>query len=104
MPRISLAIQSRTAGRKPAGPVLVGVLGSGNLEILIEIHGNEREARFNVDTSLAGFDDTWRAVVSEFAARFPVGGLSFSMHDHGANPAVVFLRLIQALEIRNRAE
>jgi malonate decarboxylase delta subunit len=37
-------------------------------------------------------------VLRDFAARHPVAGLSLSVNDAGATPAVVMLRLAQAVE------
>ena len=76
-------------------PVLVGVVGSGNLEVLLEpIAGPD--CRFDVQTSARGFGHIWVAVLSDFHARHPLGGVAVAIHDMGATPAVVSLRLAQA--------
>ncbi len=89
----------RFAGSRAAGPftpVLVGVVGSGNLEILLEpLTGDVCEV--HIETSARGFGAIWDAVVSDFHRRHPVGGLRVSVHDMGATPAVVSLRLDQAM-------
>jgi len=78
-------------------PVLVGVVGSGNLEILLEpAAGNDCAVR--IETSARGFGTIWEAVVRDFHARHPVGGLRISINDMGATPAVVALRLEQAIQ------
>lgn len=78
-------------------PVLCGVAASGNLEILAR-PGQEAEAcDFVVRTSARGFGDTWKAVLGNFASVHAVGGIDFSINDMGATPAVVSLRLSQAL-------
>ncbi len=80
----------------PARPwALVGVLASGNLEVLVEPAG---ECRVDVETSAHGFGEVWAAVVAEFfdQHRDALAGLRFTVHDAGATPAVVALRLEQA--------
>ena len=86
-------------GQRPAGdfaPVLVGVVGSGNLEVLVEpVPGSDCTIR--IETSARGFGEIWSAVVRDFHARHPLGGLRVSINDMGATPAVVSLRLDQAV-------
>jgi malonate decarboxylase delta subunit len=88
----------RFSGTRPAGafaPVLVGVVGSGNLEVLLEPLA-EPVCRFEVQTSARGFGRIWEAVLRDFHARHPLTGVAVSIHDMGATPAVVSLRLAQA--------
>jgi malonate decarboxylase delta subunit len=86
------------AGSRPAGafaPVLVGVVGSGNLEVMIEpVEG--LGARYEISTSARGFSTIWQAVLSDFHDRHPLAGVTISINDMGATPAVVGLRLAQA--------
>jgi malonate decarboxylase delta subunit len=88
------------AGTRPAGvftPVLVGVVGSGNLEVLLEpAIGND--CRIHIETSARGFGAIWSAVVNDFHARHQLAGVQLSIHDMGATPAVVSLRLDQAAQ------
>ena len=82
---------------------LTGVLASGNLEILVEPDGatevSPGRCRVEVQTSALGFGDVWQAVLEDFFARHgsALAGLRFTIHDAGATPAVVSLRLDQAL-------
>jgi malonate decarboxylase delta subunit len=92
-------LQFDFAGREPVGdfpPVLVGVVGSGNLEVLLEPRPGTG-CRFHIQTSARGFAEIWLAVVSDFHARYPLAGAEVSIHDMGATPAVVSLRLAQAI-------
>jgi malonate decarboxylase delta subunit len=85
-------------GSRPAGafaPVLVGVVGSGNLEVMVE-PGVGTACRFEVSTSARGFGTIWQAVLSDFHERHPLAGVNVSINDMGATPAVVSLRLAQA--------
>lgn len=76
--------------------VLVGVVGSGNLEVLIE-PSDRPGCRVRVSTSARGFAPIWTAVMADFFSRHPLTGVTVSVNDMGATPAVVSLRLDQAV-------
>jgi malonate decarboxylase delta subunit len=76
-------------------PVLVGVVGSGNLEVLVE-PGIEPHCSVEVETSARGFRTIWEAVLRDFHERHRWAGVRVSINDMGATPAVVSLRLDQA--------
>jgi malonate decarboxylase delta subunit len=80
----------------PFDPVLVGVVASGNLEVLIEPADSDR-CLFHIETSARGFGAIWEAVVRDFQERHDLAGTVVSIHDMGATPAVVSLRLEQAV-------
>lgn len=80
----------------PFAPALVGVVASGNLEVLVEPAAGSG-CHVDVDTSARGFGPIWEAVLHDFHARHGLAGLSVSIHDMGATPAVVSLRLDQAV-------
>jgi malonate decarboxylase delta subunit len=80
-----------------ADPALCGVVGSGNLEILVKPGGDPSVCQVCIKTSARGFGDIWQAVVGDFAAGHLAGGTSIAINDMGATPAVVSLRLAQAL-------
>lgn len=84
------------ASRRIAGRAYAGVVASGNCEVLLEPAGGER-ASVVVRTSVRGFEPTWRAVLARFFERHPVA-IAVEIDDFGATPAVVALRLEQALE------
>ncbi len=81
---------------KPACTVLVGVVGSGNLEALCEPAALGGRMRFEVHSSIRGFAETWQAVLSDFAQRVRLPDVLVTINDAGATPAVVGLRLSQA--------
>ena len=88
-------------GAPPAAPrpaVLVGVVASGNLEVMIEAAEDDPRCRIEVRTAARGFDAVWSAVLHDFAERSRIGGVCISINDVGATPAVVSLRLDQAVE------
>jgi malonate decarboxylase delta subunit len=49
-------------------------------------------------TAAQGFGNVWQAVISDFAQRHPLRDVRISINDAGATPAVVSLRLDQAVE------
>lgn len=76
---------------------LVGVVGSGNLEVLIERVDLGGACLAEVDTAIRGFEATWERVLGDFFARHRLGNIRISINDGGATPAVVSLRLDQAV-------
>jgi malonate decarboxylase delta subunit len=87
------------AGTRAAGsfaPILVGVVGSGNLEVLVEPRSGQA-CHVHIETSARGFGAIWEAVVRDFQQRHALAGVQVSIHDMGATPAVVSLRLSQAV-------
>jgi malonate decarboxylase acyl carrier protein len=73
----------------------VGVVGSGDLEVLIEPAGHG--VTVDLRTSVDGFADTWLAVLERFFSRTNVAA-KVQINDFGATPGTVTLRLSQAVE------
>jgi malonate decarboxylase delta subunit len=84
--------------RNSAQPQLVGVVSSGNLEVLIEPAELGGACEIEVHTAAVGFGEIWQAVMNDFHARWPLADARISINDMGATPAVVSLRLDQAAE------
>ena len=80
-------------------PRVCGVVSSGNLEVLMETGDPGDGCRVEVSTPAEGFRDIWNAVLSDFIERQPAGGLHVTINDAGATPAVVSLRLDQAMDL-----
>jgi malonate decarboxylase delta subunit len=74
----------------------VGVVGSGDLEILLEPSPDEA-AHVRVRTSVDGYGAVWKNVLDRFFARYG-GRASVEINDFGATPGMVLLRLQQAAE------
>lgn len=86
----------RAASRR----VHVGVVGSGDLEILLDPPADASTAdtaTVRVRTSVDGFDTLWEGVLERFFATGGVAG-HWELNDSGATPGVVTLRLRQAAE------
>jgi malonate decarboxylase acyl carrier protein len=86
----------------PANAVLstrvhVGVVASGDLEVLLEPAGEPR-SQVTVTTSVEGFGAVWKAVLDRFFSRFHAA-VALEINDFGATPGLVMLRLEQAAEL-----
>ncbi len=75
----------------------VGVVGSGDLEVLIE-PSDEPAANVRVRTSVDGFAQVWKAVLDRFFSHFEHAA-RVEINDFGATPGTVTLRLEQAGEL-----
>ncbi len=100
MEKFAKSFPSRPMAAKTAAPwALAGVVGSGNLEVLLE-----RGARpsgtmeCHVETSIPGYRSSWLAALADFAHNYPVGGTKVTINDQGAPPVLVNLRLRQAYD------
>jgi malonate decarboxylase delta subunit len=87
---------SYPARRAIAHRAHVGVVGSGDLEVLLE-PSPDQQAHVAVTTSVDGFGAVWKHVLDRFFARFD-GAAAIEINDFGATPGVVMLRLEQAAE------
>ncbi len=74
----------------------VGVVGSGDLEILLEPSPDD-QAHVTVRTSADGFGEVWQAVLDRFFERNDLAA-TVQINDAGATPGTVALRLAQAVE------
>ncbi len=84
------------AKRKVSGRAHVGVVGSGDLEVLLE-PAEGSQAHVLIRTSVDGFRETWKAVLDRFFSRYD-GAVRIEINDAGATPGSVQLRLEQAVE------
>ncbi|MET4205443.1 malonate decarboxylase acyl carrier protein [Bradyrhizobium sp. LA2.1] len=78
---------------------IVGVVASGNLEVLVERVLPDAECAIEIKTAAMGFGEVWSAVIGDFVERYSPGGLKFSINDGGARPDTVSLRLAQAVRL-----
>ena len=89
------AARSRAMGSKHQA--VVGVVASGDLEVLVERILPDGECEVDIRTPIMGFGDVWSAVVADFVQLRSPGGLKLSVNDGGARPDMVSLRLAQAV-------
>ena len=98
MEKLSFQLQSEHV-QIDQDSVICGVVGSGNLEIFVSKTSNPQYCIIEVNTSAVGFEHVWQAVLKEFTQRHAVAGLKLQLNDMGATPAVVSLRLSQAVSL-----
>jgi len=95
-------LQYEFAGQRvvatPPAHALVGVVASGNLEVMIEPAALGGRMQVQITTAAGGFGAVWEAVLRDFNGRHPLADVRISINDVGATPAVVSLRLDQAVE------
>ena len=94
-----------TARQRLAGTraqAIIGVVASGNLEVLLERVLPGMACEVQIATPVKGYDATWQAVIAEFVARSSPGGLRISINDGGARPDTAYLRLMQGCALMER--
>ena len=87
-----------TAPKSGQAYAVAGVVASSNLEVLAQPKDLGGKVRFEVDTTVAHFEDAWKAVFADFVERQQPRDVLFSINDFAAIPPVVALRLDQAWE------
>ena len=89
------------AGSPVAHRALAGVVGSGDLEVLLE-PGADGRSTVEINTSVDGVNDIWTAVIDRIFADAEQPAVAIEINDFGATPAVVRLRIAQAMETAAR--
>ncbi|MFT4021867.1 MAG: malonate decarboxylase subunit delta [Acinetobacter sp.] len=84
--------QSQVTGR-----TLVGCVGSGDLEILVEPNAGNN-IHIQITTSVDGSASRWENLLTRIFAVQNAPAVKIEINDFGATPGVVRLRLEQALE------
>lgn len=85
------------AGAPARRRVLVGVVGSGDLEVMIE-PGEPGRTTVHVTTSVDGYGRVWDAQLNRVFSAEPRAAMRIRIHDFGATPGVVGMRLAEAFE------
>ncbi len=85
------------AGPPARGRAMAGCVGSGDLEVLLE-PGRAGTLAIRVITSVNGSAQRWQNLFERMFREQTPPALSIDIHDFGATPGVVRLRLEQALE------
>ncbi len=75
----------------------VGVVCSGDLELLLEPSATA-EAEIVVQTKVSGYRQIWEALLTRFFERHAIA-VKIEIHDAGATPGTVWLRLEQGMEL-----
>jgi len=82
----------------------IGVVGSGDLEVLMEKKDYKGAVKAKVVTPVVGFDFIWKKMLENFITKNKLGDVLIEINDNNATPIVVSLRLAQALAEANNVE
>lgn len=85
------------AAEPARGRALAGVVGSGDLEVLMEPNA-AGTTTVSVTTSVVGMGRVWEAVLTRVLAAVPLPATKIEINDFGATPGVVRMRIEQAFE------
>lgn len=85
------------AGAPATQRVLVGVVASGDLEVLIA-PATAGSCHIEIRSAADGSATRWRAQLDRLFADGKAAAMYIEINDFGATPGVVSLRLAQALE------
>jgi len=104
MEKLSFKLNAPKRAGGTRAQVIVGVVASGNLEVLLERASAPDVCTIDIATAAHGFGAVWEAVVRDFVARRAAGGLRISVNDGGARPDTVALRLAQGVHMIEELE
>lgn len=90
-------IKGGSAADKLTAPVHHGVVGSGDMEVLMTPKSQGGRVTAKIVTPVSGFDQLWERVLNAFVAESQLADVSIEINDNNATPAVVMLRLRQAI-------
>ena len=74
-----------------------GVVGSGDMEVILEYADLGGAVKVKVVTPVTGFDQVWEKVLGRFVNENSLGNLSIEINDNNATPVIVSIRLRQAM-------
>ncbi|WP_271899662.1 malonate decarboxylase acyl carrier protein [Candidatus Phyllobacterium onerii] len=104
MEKLSFTMKASTAAAGTRARAIVGVVASGNLEVLLERDLPANVCVVDIATAVHGFAAVWAAVIDDFVMRRSAGGLHISINDGGARPDMVSLRLAQGVRLIEELE
>lgn len=74
-----------------------GVVGSGDMEVILSQKDLSGKVEVKVVTPVKGFDKIWGKIVTKFVTDNELGNLTIEINDNNATPYIVSMRLKQAL-------
>jgi malonate decarboxylase delta subunit len=104
MEKLSFRLNAPTSAGGTRAQTIVGVVASGNLEVLLERTSPPEVCAIDISTAAHGFAAVWEAVLRDFVVRRAAGGLRISINDGGARPDTVALRLAQGVRMIEEPE
>ncbi|MCP8688395.1 malonate decarboxylase acyl carrier protein [Marinobacterium sedimentorum] len=88
----------RPARAVPLNRTLVGYVGSGDLEVMID-RTDGHQAEIHIRTSTQGSEARWQQLIERMEVDHPLPAMRMDIHDFAATPGVIRLRIEQALEL-----
>jgi malonate decarboxylase delta subunit len=85
------------AGSPAKARALTGVVGSGDLEVLLEPHAAGLTT-IAINTSVDGMGQVWEALLTRIFSASSLPAAKIEINDFGATPGVVRMRIEQAFE------
>ncbi|SDY65847.1 malonate decarboxylase delta subunit [Collimonas sp. OK242] len=85
------------AGSPAKARALTGVVGSGDLEVLLEPH-TAGLTTIAISTSVDGMGQVWEALLTRIFSMSSLPAAKIEINDFGATPGVVRMRIEQAFE------
>jgi len=74
-----------------------GVVGSGDMEVLVRRADLGGNVGVKVTTPVQGYDDVWEKVLHRFVGESSLGNVSIHINDNNSTPFVASMRLKQAV-------
>ncbi len=74
-----------------------GVVGSGDLEVLIRFKEQKGLVNVKINTPVSGFDDVWKKVISKTLSEINLGNADIEINDNNATPFIVAMRIRQGI-------
>ena len=74
-----------------------GVVGSGDMELLMKSKHLNDAVEVKVVTPVTGFDEIWKRVLEKFVNDNKLGDVLLEINDNNSTPFIVAMRLKQAL-------
>ncbi len=93
---LNFEFKAETPIKFPADFLHYGVVGSGDMEAIIEKGELNGLVKIKVVTPVTGYDEVWRRVLQRFVDDTGIANASIEINDNNATPVVVSLRLRQA--------
>jgi malonate decarboxylase delta subunit len=94
---LTFELKAATPLALPTDFIHYGVVGSGDMEVIMERQELAGAVRITVRTPVAGFEEVWRRVLERFINKTGMADAKIEINDNNATPVVVTLRLHQAL-------
>lgn len=94
---LNFEFKAETPKKFPADFLHYGVVGSGDMEVLLEKQDMDGAVTVKIVTPVSGYDEVWRRVLERFVDETGLADARIEINDNNATPVVVSLRLRQAL-------